>query len=196
MTDAIIFERRKNLGGGQYSANVLVGCNDRWDAGFEQRTVTTSFPPGTRLIEMTGNAADPALDPNNDIADVLVVDANRRVTIRVPRNRTGSTDHGKGYVVYGPAIPSGTLSLTNITQVLPPDDPAVTSFSGRRLSSIPVITSNTFQIQLATANGDAGASNNDNADDNAVFRIDQGFRDFNGNGQVDINYLNQGRAGV
>lgn len=191
MADAIIFERRKNLGGGQYSANVLVGCNDRWDAGFEQRTVTTSFPAGTRLIEMTGNAADPALDPNNDIAEVLTVDSNRRVTIRVPRNRTGSTDHGKGYVVYGPAIPSGLLTLTNVSQVLPPDDPTVTSFSGRRLSSIPVITSNTFQIQLTTSNGDTGASNNDNADDNAVFRIDQGFRDFNGNGQVDINYLNQ-----
>jgi alpha-amylase len=190
LNDVIVFERRKNLGGGQYSANVLVGANDRWDAGFDQRSVTTSFPAGTRLIEMTGNAADATVDPNNDIADVLVVDSNRRVTIRIPRNRSGSTEHGRGYVVYGPAIPGGTLTLSNVAFSLPADDPAITSFSMRRLNPIPVIESDSFQIQLTTVNGDSGAGNNDSADDNAVFRINQGFVDRNGNGVVDIDYQN------
>ncbi|HRJ48949.1 MAG TPA: hypothetical protein PKU91_00335 [Phycisphaerales bacterium] len=189
LADVIVFERRKNLGGGQYSANVLVGCNDRWDSGYDQRSVTTSFPPGTRLIEMTGNATDATVDPNNDIADVLVVDASRKVTIRIPRNRTGAVEHGRGYVVYGPAIPDGTLALTNVSATLPADDPAITSFASRRLNPIPVISSPTFMIQLTTVNGDPGSGSNANADDNALFRINQGFRDFNGNGVVDIDHL-------
>ncbi len=190
LSDVIIFERRKNMGGGSYSGNVLVGCDDRWDSGYEQRSVTTSFPAGTRLLEMTGNAADATVDPNNDIADVLVVDASRKVTIRIPRNKSGSTEHGRGYVVYGPAVPSGTLTLTNTAGSLAADDPATSNFSARRLNAIPVITADAFEIQLTTTNGDPGAGNNTNADDNAVFRIDQGYRDFNGNGVSDIDYQN------
>ncbi|MCC6426779.1 MAG: hypothetical protein IT435_08145 [Phycisphaerales bacterium] len=188
LNDVIVFERRKNQGGGQYSSNVLVGCNDRWDSGYDQRTVTTSFPAGTRLIEMTGNATDAVVDPNNDISDVLTVDANKKVTIRIPRNKQGSTEHGRGYVVYGPAVPSGTLVLTNVSSSLAADDPAITSFAARRLNAIPVISANSFQIELTTTNGDAGAGNNNNADDNAVFRIDQGYRDFNGNSGVDFDH--------
>ncbi|MCK6476751.1 MAG: hypothetical protein L6Q35_07970 [Phycisphaerales bacterium] len=191
LDDVIVFERRRNQGGGSYSANVLVGCSDRWDSGYDQRSVTTSFPPGTRLLEMTGNAADPVIDPTNAISDVLVVDGSRKVTIRVPRNKQGSTEHGKGYVVYGPAIPSGTLTLTNTSSTLPADDPAITSFAGRRQTAIPVISGPSFEIRLTTTNGDAGAGNNDNADDNAVFRIDQGYRDYNGSGGVDIDHTNQ-----
>ncbi len=190
LDDVIIFERRKNMGGGQYSGNVLVACNDRWDSGFDQRSVVTSFPAGTRLLEMTGNAADPAIDPTSSISEVLTVDANRKVTIRIPRNTNGTTEHGRGYVIYGPAIPSGTLALTNVASTLPADNPATTGFSARRINSIPVISAASFQIQLTTTNGDAGASNNDNADDNAVFRIDQGFKDYNGNGISDIDYQN------
>src|SRR6185295_8644872 len=47
-----------------------------------------------------------------------------------------------------------------------------------------------FQIQLTTTNGDAGAANNNNADDNAVFKIDQGYHDYNGNSIVDIDGTN------
>src|SRR5205085_10210327 len=83
LADVVVFERRKNQGGGNYSANVLVGVNDRFDAGIQQRSVQTSFPPGTRLHELTGAAGDPLIDPAGQIPDVLVVDANRRVLLTI-----------------------------------------------------------------------------------------------------------------
>jgi hypothetical protein len=185
LNDVIIFERRTNLGGSNWSGNVLVGCNDSYNAGFEERNVLTSFPAGTRLIEMTGNAADPVVDPTNAISDVLVVDANQRVSIRVPRNKTNTTDHNKGFVVYGPAIPSGTLTLSPTSSNLAADSSGVNR-ARRRIASIPVVTANTFTISLTTTNGDSGAGSNNSADDNALFRIDQGFKDYNGNGVTDI----------
>ncbi len=188
--DVMIFERRTNQGGGLYSGNCIVGCNDRYDGGFESRTISTSFPQGTRLIEMTGNASNPAVDPNNDIADVLTVGAGGSLTIRVPRNTsTTGFEHNKGFVVYAPAIPSGTLELSNIASTIPADAASTPAFR-RRLASIPVITADSFQIQLTTANGDPGAANNNNADDNAVFRWNAGYEDWNGNGQTDIDHTN------
>lgn len=180
--DVLIFERRKNLGGGQYSGNVLVGVNDRYDSGTQTRNVLTSFPPGTRLREVTGNASDPVIDPTNAIPEVLIVDANKRVTIVVPNNRTGNTEHHKGYVIYGPAVPSGTLSVSPIASVIPADPSNAPGFL-RRIADVPVVTADSFTIQLKTAKTDPL---DPNWDDNAVFRINQGFKDFNGNGQVDI----------
>ncbi len=190
LADVLVFERRKNLGAGSYSANVLVGVSDSYSNGTQSRSVLTSFPSGTRLLEMTGNAADATVDPTGIIPEVLPVDASQRVLITVPNNKNvNGVEHNKGFVVYGPAVPSGTLSFTNISSTLPADLTALAAYR-RRLASIPVITANSFQIQLTTTNGDPGAGNNNNADDNAVFRIDQGYRDFNGNGVVDIDYTN------
>jgi hypothetical protein len=184
--DTLIFERRtKN--GNTYSGNCLVGLNDRYDGGYDTRTVSTSFPQGTRLIEMTGNATSGTVDPFNDILDVVTVGANGSVTIRVPRNlNSNGVEHNRGFVVYAPAIPSGTLAITNSSSTLAADNVNTPSYR-RRLNSIPVVTGN-FDIQLTTTKGDSGASNNDNADDNAVFRINDGFDDWNGNGQADIDY--------
>ena len=53
---------------------------------------------------MTGNAADSEVDPGGSIPEVLTVGTDRRVTIRVPNNTSSRGEHGKGYVVYGPAI--------------------------------------------------------------------------------------------
>ena len=190
LSDVIVFERRKHLGGGAYSANVLVACNDSYSNGLQTRNVLTSFPAGTRLIEMTGNAADSTVDPSNQVPESLTVAADRRVLITIPNNRNSSgVEHNKGYVVYGPAVPSGTLSFTNVADTLAADGAGIPS-ARRRIAAVPVIRSDQFRIQLTTTNGDAGASNNDNADDNAVFRIDQGFRDFNGNGSTDIDHTN------
>jgi len=185
--DLMIFERRSPLGGGAYSGNVIVGCNDSYSSGFDSRSISTSFPQGTRLLELTGNAADPAVDPVNDIADVLVVGAGGSVTIRVPRNTSTAGEHNKGFVVYGPAVPSGVVSFTGTLGQLPAENAS----SGlppwrRRTNAVPIITADLFELRLTTTNGDAGAPNNDNADDNAVFRIDAGFQDVNGNGVVDI----------
>ena len=57
--------------------------------------------PGTRLIELTGNASDPSIDPHDDLPEYLEVSSNNTVTIRVPRNQNANGDwHGSGYVIY------------------------------------------------------------------------------------------------
>jgi alpha-amylase len=184
--DVLVFERRTPLGGGSYSGNCLVGCNDRYDGGYDQRSVSTSFPQGTRLIEMTGNASNASVDPNNDISDTIVVGAGGSVTIRVPRNLSATgVEHNRGFVVYAPAVPAGTLTIAGATGSLPAEGFAVPSWR-RRTFAVPVVTTATLEIQLTTVNGDPQAPNNDNADDNAVFRINAGFQDWNGNAIADI----------
>lgn len=182
--DLIIFERRAPGG----VSHALVGVNDRYDAGWDQRFVATNFPAGTRLVEMTGNAANPIVDPLNEIPEVLTVNAGQTVTIRVPRNRMMTTDHHKGFVVYGLPIANGTLTIGGTSGTIAPDSAAI-PFSRRRLTSVPVVTGNTFTINLTTTNGDPGGVDQ-NSDDNSVFRIDQGFQDWNGNGVVDIDGTN------
>lgn len=185
--DVFIFERRTNGGANGYSGNVLVASNDSYAAGFDQRTIVTSFPQGTRLIEYSGNATSGTVDPNNDIFDVVTVGAGGVVTIRVPRNVAPgtNTEHNRGFVIYAPAIPGGTLSIVGATGTLPVDNISVPSWR-RRANALPVITTNNFTLRLQTVNGDAGAGNNNNADDNAVFCINKGFQDWNGNGSADI----------
>ncbi len=200
--DVLIFDRRTNLGFGSYSSNALFACNDRYDAGTDVRFVRTSFPNGTRLIELTGNAADATVDPTNSVPEVLVPsDFNGTpgwVLVTTPRNKTGTTTHNKGYLVYAPALPAGTLSLTNIASTIAADTNFIPSYR-RRMTPLPVITANSFQIQLTTSNGDAGivgqAGANNNTDDNALFKIDSGYFDYNGNGVIDFDYTNSVAAG-
>ena len=47
----------------------------------------TGFAPGTPLVELTGNAADPTVDPFNDFPEVVVVNGDGTVNVRVPRNK-------------------------------------------------------------------------------------------------------------
>ena len=180
--DTLVFQRRTNLGGGNYAGNLLVGCNDRGDSGFDSRTVFTSFPQGTRLHELTGNASSSVVDPFNDIADVLVVGAFGQVDLRVPRNTSASGTHYNGYVVYGPAVPTGTLSVTGVSQTLPPDGNGSPTYS-RRLTPIDVVTTNSFDLELVTTKTDPLDSN---WDDTAIFRINEGYMDFNGSGSWDV----------
>ncbi|HEX3598739.1 MAG TPA: alpha-amylase family glycosyl hydrolase, partial [Lacipirellulaceae bacterium] len=79
------------------SKSAIVGLNSRLDAGYDERTpVQTDFAPGTVLVELTGNAADPVVDPGNNIPEAIRVNASGQVTMRIPRNDT----NGRGYVVY------------------------------------------------------------------------------------------------
>jgi hypothetical protein len=189
--DVLVFERRTPLGGGAYSGNCLVAANDRYDAGYDQRVVSTNFPVGTRLLEMTGNATSATVDPNNDIFDSIVVGAGGSVTIRVPRNVSATgNEHNRGYVVYAPAIPSGTLSISNQMGTLPAEGLAVPSWR-RRTNAVPVVGGPSFEIQLTTVNGDSQAPNNDNADDNALFRMNAGYQDWNGSGSHDVGFQNE-----
>ncbi|MBC7834403.1 MAG: hypothetical protein H7Y88_04790 [Phycisphaerales bacterium] len=183
--DVLVFERRTQVGPGVFAANVLVGMNDRYDAGFQQRSVQTSFAPGTRLRELTGNHADAMVDPaggGDQVPQFLIVDANRRVLIRVPNNASSGGQHHKGYVVYGPAAPSGVVMIDGATGVVPPDGAGVPSYR-RRLTAMEVVTTESFGLSLVTSQTDLL---DPNTDDFAAFRIDEGFVDRNGNGEVDI----------
>ena len=179
--DVLVFQRATNPGSG-YVASLLVGVCDRYDGGLEQRTVPTYFAPGTRLHELTGNAADPVVDPTNQIPEVLIVNAGGAVGMTIPHNKSGSVEHGKGYVIYGPAVPEGTLTLTNIEDTLPADPPNAPTYR-RLLTDIPVIHADSFLVQLTTSPADAL---DPNTDDNALLRFNQGFIDLNGSGGADF----------
>lgn len=189
LADILVMQHSKDLGGGNFAGNVVIGVNDKQTNGpdaTDQRSVVVAWPNGTRLHEQTGNAANPTVDiatnATDDVAEVLTVDSNKRILIKVPRNRNLlGVNHGRGYVVYAPAVPSGTLSVTNVAYTIPADSAGVADYQ-QRLTPIDVITSNTFEIQLTTTQTDAL---DPNTDDFAVFRIDQGFKDYNSNGAVD-----------
>lgn len=189
LNDILIMQHSKELTGGTLVGNVVIGVNDLQTNGqnaTDQRWVQTAFAPGTRLHEQTGNASNPVVDvpsnPNDDIAEVLTTDVDRRILIKVPRNRNSNgVNHGRGYVVYAPAVPSGTLTVTNVSQTIPPDPPGTPNHL-RRLTPIDVITADTFEIVLTTTQTDPL---DPNTDDLARFRIDRGFVDYNGNGAVD-----------
>ncbi len=196
MDDVFMFERRTNGGANGYSGNVLVATNDSYASGFDQRTIATSFPEGTRLIEYSGNATDATVDPNNDIFDVVTAGANGFVTIRVPRNVAPGTnvEHNRGFVIYAPALPAGTLDIVGATSSLGVDDVSQPSWR-RRSNALPVITTNNFTLRLTTTSGDPGFTNDTNEDDNAVFCINKGFQDWNGNGVADVSAFNGVVAG-
>lgn len=180
--DVLVFERRKGSLGNS-GANVLVGVNDSYSNGVQTRSIQTSFPPGTRLHELTGNAADPVVDSAGQIPELLVVDANRRVLLSVPNNRNASgASHHKGYVVYGPAAPTGVITIPEAATALPADSASVPSYK-RRLHAIDVVTTPTFTLRLTTSKTDPM----DPAwDDFAAFRFNEGYVDVNGNGNHDI----------
>jgi len=179
--DVLVFQRATDTGGG-YSANLLVAVCDRYDSGVQQRTVPTFFPPGTRLHELTGNAADPLVDPADQIPEVVVVNSGGSASIVVPHNRSGDVEHGRGYVVYGPATPAGVVGLTNVEDVILPD-PWNAPANRRRLAEVPVIRADSFAIELTTTQVDPL---DPNTDDNALFRFNQGFADLNRNGAADF----------
>ncbi|MEZ6318426.1 MAG: alpha-amylase family glycosyl hydrolase [Phycisphaerales bacterium] len=176
-SDVLVFQRALN---GQ--ANCLVGVNDRWDSGVQTVTVTTSYPQGTRLHEQTGNAANATVDPTNTIPEVIVVGASGTVQLKVPNNASTAGNHGRGYVVYSESLPDVSLSIVGASGTVPPDPTTYPDFL-ERLTAMPIVSSNTFEIRLDTAQSDAS---DPNSDDNALFRINQGNRDWNGNGSIDI----------
>jgi hypothetical protein len=161
---------------------------------FDERTMYTAFNPGTRLIELTGNAADGSVDPLNQIPELIVVNntdnpslGNGRVTLRIPRNQNvlGVT-HGKGYVIYGLPRPVGTLTIENKAFTIAGETPTPATNSTARLSSIDVVTANTFTVSLATNKVVLSDGFHDHRADGdmALLKINDGF-DANGNGSPD-----------
>ncbi|MEX0876855.1 MAG: GC-type dockerin domain-anchored protein [Phycisphaerales bacterium] len=177
LSDVLVFERAFNN-----RANCLVAVNDRFDAGTQSVTVSTRYPQGTRLHEMTGNAADPVVDPGNAIPETIIVGPSGSVTLTVPNNRTGTTEHGKGYVVYAEALPEAEVTFIGADGTIDPDPANFPDFL-QRLNEATVINDDSFEIRVQTAAGDP---DDPNTDDNALFAFDQRNEDYNGNGAPDI----------
>lgn len=178
IADVLVYQRAFNG-----MANCLVAVNDRWDSGTVNVTVNTAYPQGTRLHEMTGNAADASINPGN-IPQIITVGPGGQVTLTVPNNRTGSLDHGRGYVIYAEALPDVTVSFLGTQSVIEPD-PVSFPDSIQRLNPITVLTGDSFTIDVVTQAGDPL---DPNTDDNALFGWNQRNRDWNGNGVLDIPY--------
>ncbi len=169
------------------SDSALVCLSNRVDAGFDTRTVLTSFPAGTPLLELTGNAGDPTVDPGNNFSKVVVVGSDGSVTIKIPRNlSTTGVNTGKGYLIYGPSGPQGTVTLGGTTGQIGADTPTATTNGSARLSAIDIVKGNTMTVSLQTVPvtllniyRDALADGN-----SAIVKFDGGL-DINGNGVVD-----------
>ena len=186
--------------------SALVLLSNRGDAGFDSRTLTdVGFAPGTLLVELTGNADDPDVNPDRpggpDIARVLrVFEENgvSKVNVRFQRPATirpsGQTNtHGRGLLVYGLPTPESELGieLTNVASIMDGSStPATDRENGRqRQADIHVIRNDTFDVRLKTRPVRLLGSNDlrDVAADGdaALLRVDAG-RDVNGNGAVDF----------
>jgi len=177
----------------------LVLLSNRTDAGYDDRNIQTSFAPGTPLIELSGTASDPAVDPRGDIPELLVVNGDGSVNARFLRNSSydqnmNSFFHGTGALIYGlsgPQAPDG-LELSGIDSILPGGDPASTPYANgtTRLTDLHVVTGDTFQVGLQTVPVNMlGVHRDVWADgDNALLKVDGGI-DVNGNGQVDFTSL-------
>ncbi|MEM9559119.1 MAG: alpha-amylase family glycosyl hydrolase [Planctomycetota bacterium] len=180
IADVLSFERRSPNG----TPNALVAVNDRWDPGFTEVTLTTSYTPGVQLVEVTGNASNPDVDPNNEIPERLLVGAGGVVTVRVPTG-TSSTgfEHGRGYVVYAEALAGGTFEVVDADGVIAADADGFPS-SRRRTVDVPIVNDDSFTLRLDTVRDGLADFF---VDDNALFRIGSGTQDFNGNGVIDNN---------
>jgi alpha-amylase len=197
----------------QGSAVVLL--SNRGDAGFDSRTLTdVSFRPGTLLLELSGNATDPAVNPDRngrkDIPEVLRVFEEggvSKVNVRFQRpgtvNNAGqNTFHGKGLLVYGVPAPVSDkgIELTNVAATLPgrPNSANDRENGIQRQSEISVISANSFEVRLRTKpvrllNSD-DLRDVDADGDEALLRLDAGV-DLNGNGQVDFKAAGSGEYG-
>jgi Alpha amylase, catalytic domain len=134
---------------------LIVGLNDNrtFDAN---RTIQTSFPEGTELVELTGNPR--ATNP-------LVIGTGGRAEVTIPHD-----GNDRGYAMWGPRAPRGSTSvhpfaIAPVAAVLPPEGPDVPN-GVRRLTAIERLTADTATITLTLED--------EHLDDNALIRIDNG----------------------
>ena len=187
------------------SGSALVLLSNRNDGGFDTRTMQVDFAPGTRLVELTGNAAKAnAVAGSTLIPEVLTVTgtaSNPAVTARFLRNE----GRDQGYLVYGPATPRSAAGIEftgpGVGPVIAGDDPPeflggenaaqtgqiLVANARSRLADMQVISGNSFTVRLATqAVTLPGGFRDRHADgDFAMLRINGGL-DLNRNGRVDV----------
>ena len=181
-----------NLYAYERAGSMLVGLSSDTTGGgvtsFDERTMGSGFAPGTRLIELTGNAADPEVDPLGQIPELVTVGDGGSVTMRIPRNQSVTgTSHGRGYVMYGLPRPVGTLGISSVAATLAGETPTAATNSTARLSEIDVVSADQFTLSLATEQVVLSDGFRDSFADgaSALFRFNEGM-DLNGNGLVDF----------
>ncbi len=183
----------------------LVMLSNRNDSGFDARTMAVDFALGTRLVELTGNAAraNATMGAGTipEVVEVVGSASSRFVNARFLRNN----GKDQGYLVYGLPTPTSAAGIefagTGVGPVIAGDDPP--EFQGgetsaqtgailvanaeSRLSRMRVITGSAFTVRLATqAVTLAGGFRDRSADgDQALIRINEGL-DLNGSGAVDV----------
>jgi hypothetical protein len=163
--------------------SAIVGLNIGYNPGVATRTMQTSFTPGTRLEEVTGNWQD----PSGQVPRVITVNGSGQVTVPIPWNNAANGN--KGYVVYGLPLPRGTASITRTDNSAFATFGNESGFNGTALiSTVDVVTTDWFKIRLATnAVTLADGFRDTFADgDRAMFRINDGSVDGNGNGVLDF----------
>ncbi|MGO8900993.1 MAG: hypothetical protein ACLQU5_21960 [Isosphaeraceae bacterium] len=171
-------------------SSAVVLLSNRLDAGFDSRTLKVAFAPGTPLVELTGNAADPVIDPHNDLPEVVVVNGDGTINVRFPRNTSpDGAFHGSGYLIYGlsgPQVPAG-IELTDVDHVEPGEKPKPATNATALLTDVQVIKANSFVVKVKTTDVNLlGSIRDAPADgDNALIKVDGG-RDINGDGAVDF----------
>jgi hypothetical protein len=113
------------------------------------------------------------------------VNASGQATINIPWNNAANGN--KGYVVYGLPRPQGSLSLSDVSQVLSDPAPTPATNGTARLTAINVITTNSFNVALNTASVTLSDGYRDKSADgsDAFLRFDGGL-DLNANGTVDF----------
>jgi glycosidase len=168
--------------------SAVVALNSRLDGGFDERVgVQTAFAPDARLVELTGNSADATVDPFNDIPDVITVDGQGKINVRIPRNKNASgIEHGKGYVIYGLQNPKGNVSVSNVARTLAPETPTAVTNGTARLTVVDIIKADSFNFTLNTSAVTLpdGFRDTDADGDNALLKVDGGVN-VNGNAGVD-----------
>ena len=181
--------------------SALIMLNNNTQAGYVPVTIDVTFAPGTPLLEQTGNAHGATADPLGNIPQLLIVNADSSsptgasVNARFLQNSAinlqgNSVFTGDGYLVYGIPTPTGTLKLTNVASTfggtIPNTSDSNIEYENGTdvVSTINVIKSSTFQVQLNTVEANLlGYYRYQNADgDNAILKVDGGIDVDNDNG--------------
>ncbi len=129
------------------------------------------------LVELTGNAAAQGLP------QVLQVYSNGVVNVTFPNNGYNNSTGG-GDLIYGPATPEGTLTITNVAGQIAGTTPTTSTpnlpqANGQDvISNVAVVKGSQFQIQLQTQKvyllGQQNLFDYNAGGDSAIFKIDGG----------------------
>jgi alpha-amylase len=144
--------------------SLLVGLNLQENTGYDEVVVQTSFPAGTILTELTGNATDTIYNQGGTLFAKVTVNSSQQATLRLPRSNLM-----RGYVMYGIQNPQGTLSVSSIKGYIGAESTTVW-VGTRKITAVPVISSATVTLTLQT----------DSTEDNAMWKLDDGYYDHTG----------------